>query len=199
MDKPLAVGIYLFNEVELLDFAGPFEVFSVTAELNNYRLFNVFTITENGGQIRTVNGLRVGPDYNFTNHPPIDLLIVPGGAGTKGEMTKEPVLKWLKEQYETSQNTMSVCSGTRLIGKLGLLDNMEMITHHEVIEDMKNIAPRAIIKKDARFTDNGKILTSAGITAGIELSLYVVEKLYGKKIADKTIIYMEYGNWKKLL
>jgi len=198
MDKLLSVGIFLFNEVELLDFAGPFEVFSVTAELNNYRLFNVFTITENGGKIRTVNGLRVVPDYDFTNHPPIDLLIVPGGVGTKVEMTKEPVLKWLKEQYGTSQNTMSVCSGTRLLGKLGLLDNMEMITHHEVIADMKEIAPKTIVKEDARFTDNGKILTSAGISAGIELSLYVVEKLYGKKIADKTAIYMEYGNWKKL-
>lgn len=87
-----------------------------------------------------------------------------------------------------SQNTMSVCFGTRLLGKLGLLDNMEMITHHEVIADMIKIAPKAIIKEDARFTDNGKILTSAGISAGIELSLYVVEKLYGKKIADKTEI-----------
>lgn len=198
MDKPLSVGIFLFNEVELLDFAGPFEVFTVTAELNNHRFFNVFTITENGGQIRTVNGLRVVPDYDFTNHPPIDLLIVPGGAGTKAEMIKESVLKWLKAQYETSEHTMSVCSGTRLLGKLGLLDHMEMVTHHEVITEMKEIAPKAIIKEDARFTDNGRILTSAGISAGIELSLYVVEKLYGKKIADKTAIYMEYGNWKDL-
>lgn len=198
MDKQVRVGIFLFNEVELLDFAGPYEVFSVTDELNDFRLFDVFTITENGGEIRTVNGLRVVPDYDFTNHPPIDLLIVPGGAGTKIEMTKEPVLKWLKGRNETSQNTMSVCSGTRLLGKLGLLDNMEIITHHEVIADMKEIAPKAIIKEDARFTDNGKILTSAGISAGIELSLYVVEKLYGKRISDKTAIYMEYGNWKRL-
>lgn len=198
MDKQLSVGIFLFNEVELLDFAGPFEVFSVTDEINDFRFFNVITITENGGEIRTVNGLRVVPDYNFANHPPIDLLVVPGGAGTKIEMTKEPVLKWLKAQYETSQNTMSVCSGTRLLGKLGLLDDLDIITHHEVITDMKEIAPKAIIKEDARFTDNGKILTSAGISAGIELSLYLVEKIHGKKIADKTAIYMEYGNWKNL-
>jgi transcriptional regulator GlxA family with amidase domain len=199
MDKQLSVGIFLFNEVELLDFAGPFEVFTVTDELNDYRFFNVFTITESGGGIRTVNGLQVVPDYDFTNHPPIDVLIVPGGAGTKIEMTKEPVLKWLKEQYEISQSTMSVCSGTRLLGKLGLLDNMEIITHHEVIADMKELAPKAIIKENARFTDNGKILTSAGISAGIELSLYVVKKLFGQTIADKTAVYMEYGKWKKLL
>ncbi|MBP2651726.1 MAG: DJ/PfpI family protein [Firmicutes bacterium] len=194
MNKKLNVGIFLFNEIELLDFAGPFEVFTVTAELNDFKFFNVFTITESGRKIRTVNGLRVVPDFNFKNHPPIDLLIVPGGAGTKSEMNKASVLKWLKEQYGTSQKTMSVCSGTRLLGKLGLLDNMEIITHHEVIADMKEIAPTAIIKENVRFTDNGKILTSAGISAGIDLSLYVVEKLYGKKIANKTAIYMEYDN-----
>jgi len=194
----LNVGIFLFNEVEVLDFAGPFEVFSVTAELNDYQLFRVFTITESGEQIRTVNGLRVAPDYGFANHLPIDLLIVPGGAGTKIEMTKAPILKWLKEQHGTSQITMSVCSGTRLLGKLGLLDHLEMTTHHEVIAEMKEIAPKAIIKEDTRFTDNGKVLTSAGISAGIELSLYVVERLFGKTVADKTVVYMEYGNWKEL-
>lgn len=199
MEKPLNVGIFLFNEVEVLDFAGPFEVFSVTAELNDYQLFKVFTVTEDGGEICTVNGLRVTPDYGFANHLPIDVLIVPGGAGTKVEMNNASILQWLKEQYNTSQITMSVCSGTRLLGKLGLLDNLEMITHHEVIEEMQRIAPKAIIKENARYTDNGKILTSAGISAGIELSLYAVEKLFGKAAADKTAIYMEYGNWRELL
>jgi transcriptional regulator GlxA family with amidase domain len=199
MDKQLNVGIFLFNEVELLDFAGPFEVFTVTAELNDYQLFNVFTISESGKGIRTVNGLQVMPDYDFSNHPSVDILVVPGGAGTKNEMTKAFVLKWLKEKHDTSKITMSVCSGTRLLGKLGLLDGLKMITHHEVVEDMKQIAPKAIIEEDVRFTDNGKVLTSAGISAGIELSLHVVEKLYGKVIADKTAVYMEYGDWKKLL
>jgi len=198
MGKPLHVGIFLFNEVELLDFAGPFEVFTVTAELSDDQLFKVFTITEDGKQISTVNGLRVVPDYGFANHLPIDLLIVPGGAGTKNEMTKASVLKWVREQYEISQITMTVCSGTRILGKLGLLDHLEIITHHEVIADMKEISPKAIIKGNARYTDNGKILTSAGISAGIELSLYVVDKLFGKVVADKTAIYIEYGNWKKL-
>lgn len=199
MKKPLNVGIFLFNEVEVLDFAGPFEVFSVTAELSDYQLLKVFTITEDGGEICAVNGLRVVPDYNFTNHLPIDVLVVPGGAGTKIEMTKASVLNWLKEQYETSQITMSVCSGTRLLGELDLLNGLEMTTHHEVIADMREIAPKAIIKENARYTDNGKILTSAGISAGIELSLHVVDKLFGKETADKTAIYMEYGDWRTLL
>lgn len=194
----LNVGIFLFNEIELLDFAGPYEVFSVAAELHNDQLFNVFTITEDGTDIRSVNGLRVMPDYGFTNHPHIDVLIVPGGNGTKVEMNKDKVLQWLKDQNNNSQITMSVCSGTRLLGKMGLLDNLKITTHHEVIPEMKEIVPSAIIEEKSRFVDNGKILTSAGISAGIELSLYVVARLYGKDIANKTAIYMEYGKWEEL-
>jgi transcriptional regulator GlxA family with amidase domain len=199
MDKKLSVGIFLFDEVEVLDFAGPFEVFTVTSELNDYQLLNVFTIGESGEIIKTVNGLHVKPDYSFQNHPQIDLLVVPGGAGTKNEMMKESVLKWLKKQHENSLHTMSVCSGTRLLGKLGILDNLEIITHHEVIAEMKDIAPKSIVKEGARYTDNGRVLTSAGISAGIELSLYVVKKLFGENIANKTAVYMEYGKWEELL
>lgn len=194
----LNVGIFLFNDIELLDFAGPYEVFSVATEIQNSALFNVFTITEDGAGIRSVNGLRVTPDYDFKNHPHIDVLIVPGGDGTKIEMTKDAVLQWLKEQYNHSQITMSVCSGTRLLGKLGLLDNLKITTHHEVIADMKMIVPTVMIEEKVKFVDNGKILTSAGISAGIELSLYVVAKLFGKEVANKAAVYMEYGDWENL-
>ncbi|TCL38062.1 DJ-1/PfpI family protein [Anaerospora hongkongensis] len=192
----LNIGIFLFNDVELLDFAGPYEVFSVATELQDNPLFNVFTITEDGAGIRSVNGLKVMPDYDFKNHPQIDVLVVPGGNGTKIEMTKETVLQWLKEQYTHSQITMSVCSGTRLLGKIGLLDNLKITTHHEVIADMRMIVPSAMIEENVKFVDNGKILTSAGISAGIELSLYVVAKLFGKEVANKAAAYMEYGDWK---
>ncbi|WP_312421519.1 DJ-1/PfpI family protein [Anaerospora hongkongensis] len=194
----LNIGIFLFNDVELLDFAGPYEVFSVATELQDNALFNVFTITEDGGGIRSVNGLKVMPDYDFKNHPQIDVLVVPGGNGTKIEMTKDTVLQWLKEQYTHSQITMSVCSGTRLLGKIGLLNNLKITTHHEVIADMKMIVPTAMIEENVKFVDNGKILTSAGISAGIELSLYVVAKLFGKEVANKAAVYMEYGNWENL-
>jgi transcriptional regulator GlxA family with amidase domain len=192
------VGIFLFNDIELLDFAGPYEVFSVTAELNDYNLFKVFTITQDGREIKSVNGLKVIPDYNFTNHPPIDILVIPGGVGTKTEMLNERVLNWLRQHYEASKITMSVCSGARLLGKLGLLDNTDVTTHHEVIEHLQEIAPLARIKENIRFIDNGKLMTSAGISAGIDLAFHVVEKLYGQDTRNKTIIYMEYGNWEKL-
>lgn len=194
----LHIGIFLFNDIELLDFAGPYEVFSVAAEQQEPLAGRVFTISEDGAAVRSVNGLRVMPDYAFGSHPSIDVLVVPGGNGTKAEMNKAQVLQWLKEQHGASQLTMSVCSGTRLLGKLGLLDHLTYTTHHEVMPDMATIAPLATVEKNVRFVDNGKLLTSAGIAAGIELSLHVVARLWGKEVARRTAVYMEYGNWEEL-
>lgn len=193
------VGIFLFNDIELLDFAGPYEVFSVTSELNGYELFNVFTITQNGKEIKSVNGLKINPDFGFDTHPRIDILVIPGGVGTKAEMEKEDVLEWITRNHSSAKITMSVCSGARLLGKLGLLDNMECITHHEVIEHLQKIAPKAIIQPGKRFTGSGNLYTSAGISAGIDLSLYIAERLYGTEISNKTRIYMEYNDWERLV
>lgn len=194
----LNVGIFLFDEVELLDFAGPYEVFSVTSELNENRLFRVFTITQDGAAVQTVNGLKVVPDYGFKNRPAIDILIVPGGVGTKAELNKPPVLEWLRQTYEASTVTASVCSGARLLGRLGLLDDLESITHHEVIPHLQELAPKTTINTGKRFIDSGKVMTSAGISAGIDLSLYMVEKFCGEAVKNKTIVYMEYGDWERL-
>jgi transcriptional regulator GlxA family with amidase domain len=172
------IGILVFNDIELLDFAGPYEVFSVTDELNDHSLCKCFTIEESGKIIRSVNGLKIVPDYSFLNCPNIDILIIPGGIGTKELLEDDSVLKWISQRSELSEITFSVCSGSRLLGKIGLLDNLEYITHHEVIEDMISIAPTAILSKNKRFVDNGKIMTSAGISAGIDLSLYLVEKIF---------------------
>ena len=191
-------GIYLFDDVEVLDFAGPFEVFSVTSELNNFELLKVFTISKNGQMIKAVNGLNIQPDHSFDSHPEIDILIIPGGAGTRTEMKDDSVLQWVKNNFDKSEITFSVCSGSRILGTLGLLDGIESVTHHEVIEDMKAISPAVIIKENARFADNGKIMTSGGISAGIDLSLHVIKKLFGKEIMNKTIKYMEYGNWEEI-
>lgn len=193
------VGIFLFDEIELLDFAGPYEVYSVTSELNNYDYFNVFTITSDGSQIKSVNGLQVTPDYSFASHPPIDILVIPGGVGSRAEIKKPEVLDWIKKTCENSRITMSVCSGARILGVLGFLDYQEAITHHEVIGHLTELAPRAIITPNKRFTDNGKIMTAGGISAGIDLSLHIVNKLYGKTTVNKTICYMEYGDWQAIV
>ena len=194
----LNVGIFLFDKVELLDFAGPYEVFSVTSELNDRKLFRVFTVSSDGNEIKTVNGLKVVPDYSFDSHPPIDVLIIPGGEGTKVEMNKPPILQWLQRNHENSQVIASVCSGALLLGKLGLLNHLESTTHHEAIGHLQEIAPQTTVNRQNRFISYGKVMTSAGISAGIDLSLHIVKKFYGEAIGNKTIVYLEYGEWQKV-
>ncbi len=193
------VGIYLFNDAEVLDFAGPFEVFSVSSELQNHSLFNVFTFAEKSGIVKAVNGLQVKPDYDFSNCPDIDILCIPGGDGSNAVVKNETVLNLLDSKIKTAEITFSVCSGARVLAKLGLLDGLNYTTHHQVMPDLQKLAPTAQLDKNARFTDNGKILSAGGISAGIDLSLYLVEKLCGKQVSDTTRIYMEYGDWKKLI
>ena len=187
------VGIYLFNKVELLDFAGPYEVFSTAAELNDRKQFRVFTISEDGGAIKSVNGLIVIPDYSFSNHPKIDILIIPGGEGTKAEIKKKKVMEWVNKTQGTAEIMATVCSGARIPAVLGLLDGLEATTHQSVIDDVKKLAPNVTIDHTKRFIDNGKIMTSGGISAGIDLSLHIVKKLCGEDTAQKTMEYMEYG------
>ena len=188
------VGILLFNNVEILDFCGPFEVFSVTAELNQYEPFEVFTVAKKKDAITTKNGMSVNPKYSFMEVPRIDILIVPGGAGTLSLLEDQETLNWLSHRSSLSEINFSICSGARLLGKLGLLDDLEYTTHHLVFDHVVEIAPRAIPVNNKRFIDNGKIMTSGGICASIDLSLYIVGKLLGESIRENTSVYMEVSN-----
>jgi transcriptional regulator GlxA family with amidase domain len=188
----LNVGIMIFDDVEVLDFAGPFEVFSVASEMHGYEYFNVFTVSENGKLVKTVNGLKVQPDYSFDSSPGIDILVLPGGVGTRKLIYNEKVLEWVRNRHSTAKVTCSVCSGALVLGKLGLLDNISSTTHHQVFDLLKEIAPATIIEKNKRYIDNGKIMTSAGISAGIDLALHIVKIIYGGEAEQKTVDHMEY-------
>lgn len=192
------VGLFLFDDVELLGFAGPYEVFSVTSELSDYSLFRVFSVSEDGETIRTGNGLKVVPDFAFDNHPEIDILIIPGGVGTKKEMDKSAIVEWVRWNHDRAKMTVSVCSGARILARMGLLDGLEITTHHEVFDEVRRIAPSVRLNPTARFIDNGRILTAGGISAGIDASLHIIRKLHGEEIADRTARYMEYGDWRNL-
>jgi transcriptional regulator GlxA family with amidase domain len=186
------VAILLFDDAEVLDFAGPFEVFSVASQVHDFKLFNVFTIAKSKEMIRAVNGLKVFPDYTVENHPKIDILIISGGQGTTLLLNEKEIINWVKAIHSTTEITMSICSGSRVLGILGLLDNLEYCTHHLVYDDMKKITPTGIPQKQKRFFNVGKIHTTGGISAGIDASFNIVEKLHGKKVAEATSKYMEY-------
>lgn len=187
------LGIFIFDEVEVLDFAGPFEVFSVGSQLTDYSLLKVFTFGVDDSLVQTKNGLQIKPDFGISKLPKLDFLVLPGGDGSKMVIQDQNLLDILKPKIQDSDWTMSVCSGSRILGKTGFLDHKPYCTHHEVFESMKEIAPSGIPKPELRFVQSDeKIWTAAGISAGIDLALYLLKKTYGEELALKTAKYMEY-------
>jgi transcriptional regulator GlxA family with amidase domain len=186
------VAILLFDDVEVLDFAGPFEVFAVTDELADHTLFRVVTVAPEKRPLRARNGLSVNPDHDFAGCPPPDLLIVPGGFGTRALLKIQPVLDWIKSVNASAEIVASVCTGSLVLGRAGLLDGLRATTHHECFALLREHAPRAAVVTDERFVDTGRIVTGGGISAGIDLSLHLVARLHGAATAEKTARYMEY-------
>ena len=186
------VAILLFDEIEVLDFAGPFEVFAVTDELSDHKLFRVVTVAQEKRPIRARNGLSVNPDHVVADCPPPDILIVPGGFGTRALLKNSAVLDWIKSVNATAEIVASVCTGSIVLGRAGLLDGLQATTHHECFDLLREHAPRTTVVETDRYVDNGRILTAAGISAGIDLSLHLVTRLHGAAVAQKTARYMEY-------
>lgn len=187
------VGILLFDDVEVLDFAGPYEVFSVTQDEQKHKPFNVVTISETGKEIRARNGLRVIPDYSFQTHPPLDTLIVPGGYGAREVESKNQILvDWVKKQYPTAEKMTSVCTGAFILAEAGLLIGKKATTHWTTLDRLEQEFPELTVVRGVKFVDEGKVITSAGISAGIEMALHLVAELTSLKTARHTAKHMEY-------
>jgi transcriptional regulator GlxA family with amidase domain len=186
------VGILLFDDVEVLDFAGPFEVFSVTGRRDGSYPFDVFTIAERTRPIAARNYLKVIPKHSFESHPKIDVLVVPGGFGTRREMLNQRMLDWVIEHATQSEVVLSVCTGALILGRAGLLDGLPATTHHGALKLLQEIAPRANVVTDRRVIDNGKLVIAAGVSSGIDASFHVVARLLGPAVAKETADYIEY-------
>jgi transcriptional regulator GlxA family with amidase domain len=186
------VAIFIFDEVEVLDFAGPFEVFGAANWLQGGGVFNVFTVAESPGTVRANNGLKVVPNHTLENCPLPHLLVIPGGAGTRPLLNKPALLEWLRVKAKYAELVMSVCTGALVLARAGLLEGLRVTSHRGALDLLRELAPGATVDPDARFHDNGKILTAAGISAGIDCALYVVGRLLGSAAATATADYMEY-------
>jgi transcriptional regulator GlxA family with amidase domain len=192
------VGILIFDGVEVLDFCGPFEAFSLASKPGqdtypDNALFRVHTVAERPDPIRTVGGMRVIPACTIDDHPPFAILVVPGGYGTRVIYENgDRVTEWIARQRSDGAVTTSVCTGAFLLAKAGLLDGKRATTHWGSIDTLRKRHPEIIVLDDLRVVDEGEIVTSAGVSAGIDMALHVVARLHGNETAANTARDMEY-------
>ena len=191
------VGILIFPEVEVLDFCGPFEVFSVT-RLDEMRRredkspYEVLIIAERPGIVVATGGLKVVPDHVLEECPPLDVLVIPGGWGTRREMNNECLIDWLIHRACEVTTLTSVCTGSLLLGKAGLLAGKRATTHWRALDEMRGLFPAVNVIDDQHVVEEGNVITSAGISAGIDMALRVVARHHGEAVAWATARYMEY-------
>ena len=193
------VGILIFENVEVLDFAGPFEVFSRTRTVpgpesrrsDDSAPFHVFTVAKSMAPVVATGGLIVVPHHGFSDAPRIDLLVVPGGFGTRSLLHDEETLEWIRRTAAAAQQVTSVCTGSLLLGKAGLLEGKRATTHWAALDLLESLGTGADVQRELRVVDDG-VITSAGVASGIDMAFYVVERLCGQDVADETARYIEY-------
>ena len=193
---PRHVQILLFDDVEVLDFAGPFEVFGVTGLRSGPAPFRVETVGLSSGLVRARNGLMVQPNVSIEDAGRCDVLVLPGGYGTRREMHNAVLLAWIRRQVHGAEVILSVCTGALLLARAGLLAGLEATTHHVAFDELAQASPTTTVRRGERMVDNGRVITSAGISAGIDASLHLVARLLGHAVAAETAAYMEY-DWRR--
>jgi transcriptional regulator GlxA family with amidase domain len=191
------VGIFIFPEVEVLDFCGPFEVFSVTRLTPSRRRddpapFEVCTIAESLELVKATGGLQVMPSHSFESCPALDLLVVPGGWGTREQVKNLRVVNWIGQQAKVAAVVASVCTGSFLLAEASLLTGQSATTHRGSLDRFASSYPSVRVDRERQVVRAGKVMTSAGISAGIDLSLFLVADLLGETVARETAAHMEY-------
>jgi len=191
------VGIVIFDEVEVLDFCGPFEVFSTTRLSEEHRReeaspFEVLLISQSGQRVQTTGGMKVIADATFDRCPSLHILVVPGGSGARKEMSNPAMLSFVRSRVSEVQTLASVCTGAFILGNAGLLDGLRATTHWRTLQTMQELFPNVTVDAKSHVVKAGMFITSAGISAGIDMALVVVAEHCGEGIARATARNMEY-------
>ena len=184
------IGIYIYNQAEVLDFSGPFEVFSVANRLAKLG-WNIWLVAEEESLVEARGVFQVKPHYSIQNVPELDVLIVVGGVHSD-ELRKTEVINWIRKTAEKTWITGSVCTGAFLLAEAGLLDGLEVTTHWEDISDLHRNYKNLQVREGIRWIEQGKLFTAAGISAGIDMSLELVSRLASAELAERTATQMEY-------
>ena len=194
--KPISVGIFIFNDVDVLDFTGPFEVFFITRKQEGGEkqyLYSVCLIGLTDGTITTRGGMEVRPHFSINSHPQLDRLIIPGGYGTRQLMHDESLINWLGSFNPRSTRLASVCTGSLLLASAGHLDGKSATTHWTVLDMMEETFPKVKVDRNRHVIIDEEVFTSAGISAGIDLALQMVRLDFGDLQANWTARHMEYA------
>jgi transcriptional regulator GlxA family with amidase domain len=184
----ITYGILLFDGVEELDFAGPFEVFGMAAKLHEGR---VLTIAETREPVRGFNGLRVLPDRDFSDAPDLDVLLVPGGMGTRSEVDNPRLIEWLRKVAPRCRYVTSVCTGALLLHEAGSARNKRVTTHWNFVETLRARGDVEVLES-VRYVRDGNLVTAAGVSAGIDMALWLVGQLFGAEDARRVQRMMQY-------
>lgn len=193
------VGVLIFDGVDLLDFAGPFEVFYQTRLAPGVKPrrsretapFEVFTVAPSSAPVRANGGVLVTPHHSFADVPRIDLLVVPGGLGTRTLIRDAELLDWIRDRAAAAERVASVCTGSLLLAKAGLLQGRRAATHWAAADLLESLGSGAIVVRDRRVVEDG-VVTSAGVSSGIDMAFHIVETLFGREVAEDTARYIEY-------
>ncbi len=188
----LTIGIVLFDGVELLDFAGPLEVFSAAAELSANSPFRLLTVALDSVNITTAHGLNVEADCSRHDAPDFHWLLIPGGSGIRQVMKTPSQMNWLIDRGEQAQKLISVCTGALALGAAGFLQGVRATTHQQFLDELAVVAPACEVVEGQRYVVDGRILTAAGVSAGLDLALHLVALQLGEELASRVSSYVEY-------
>ncbi|QKF59726.1 DJ-1/PfpI family protein [Aliarcobacter lanthieri] len=191
------VGVFVFHDIEVLDFCGPFEVLSVTRldemkRAETLSPFDVKLISIKKEVIFTKGNMKIIPDFDFEDCPKLDILIVPGGMGTRKLMYDEKVLDFVKQKSKEVELLSSVCTGSLILANAKLLEGVQATTHWKSLQRMEEEFKNVKVCRDKHFIEDKNIISSAGISAGIDMALYIVKKYFGEKVSRATAKHMEY-------
>lgn len=188
----LDVAIVVFEDVEVLDVCGPFEVFSVAGFVEDRKPFSVRLVAANNKTVHARNRLKLLPDCTYGDCPVPDVLVIPGGPGARPQSLDPTLRAFLQKMAPKVRTLLSVCTGALILGRAGLLDDKPATTHHRAIEELRNAAPSARIQPQARYIRTGNMVISAGVAAGIDAALEIVSDYCGPELAHSTAHYMEF-------
>lgn len=195
MKKPLNVAILIFEDMETIDMAGPLSVFSIAGRADNQSPFSVYAVAQSRSAVQARSNLTFLPRYSTTDCPPPDLLIIPGGLGTRREANNTRLLDWIRRTAQRTPHVLSVCTGALLLARTGLLAGKTVTTHHRAADLVRQAEPKVKVVIGPRWVDCGWLVSSGGLTAGIDAAFHLLSRISGPETARQTAEYMEY-DWR---